>query len=213
MDLFVDRLIKARPELLFLFGACAPVCETRPGPRWALSTCNEQPRVLTRRAWPCSDTAVALQQDPRPRVTRFCIFLGLDRSYQLKENQSPRALASYSIWTNLICRYKAINNSYKTTLSRSPGQKAHCTSQIDFRFLLFFYFPSEQCRPSAVTINIPQRFYFWMKQNWVRVNEGFEAGSDGDGCDKSNRHWFPLLWNVAPRPCFCQAVSGVWTED
>lgn len=75
MDLFVDRLIKAHPDLLFLFGACAAVCETRPGPRWALSTCNEQLWVLTRQVWPCSGSTTALRRDPRLWVTCFLFSL------------------------------------------------------------------------------------------------------------------------------------------
>lgn len=59
----------------FLFGACAAVCETRPGPRWALSTCNEQLWVLTQQAWPCSGSTTALRRDPRLWVTRFLFSL------------------------------------------------------------------------------------------------------------------------------------------
>ncbi len=59
----------------FLFGACAAVCETRPGPRWALSTCNEQLWVLTQQAWPCRGSTTALRRDPRLWVTRFLFSL------------------------------------------------------------------------------------------------------------------------------------------
>lgn len=97
-----------------------------------------------------------------------------------KENQSQRVSTSYSIWTNLICRYKAINNCHKTTHSHLLGQKVHCTSLIDFRYIFFrfFFFPSEQYRPSAVNTDIPQHLVSERNTNFESKREVREKDTE-----------------------------------
>lgn len=142
MDLFVDRLIKAHPDLLFylervrlsvkpglvLGEHLAPVmnsCESSPGKHDPVAALLQ----------PCGGTPVCGSHAfyfPWPRL-----FIS---AQAFKENQSQRVRTSYSIWTNLICRYKAINNCHKTTHSHLLGQKVHCTSLIDFRYIFFLFF-------------------------------------------------------------------------
>lgn len=175
MDLFVDRLIKAHPDLLFylervrlpvkpglvLGEHLAPVmnsCESSPGKHDPVAALLQ----------PCGGTPVCGSHAfyfPWPRL-----FIS---AQAFKENQSQRVHKSYSIWTNLICWYKAINNCHKTTPSHLLGQKVHCTSLIDFRFFFSLFFSTMQAICSHYEHS--STFYFWTKHDQLWVKEGDET--------------------------------------